>query len=76
MEDRDFLEYWIRLSEKIEKSKKPSVKDEFFTLFWKEPFFELSIASFIFGIVSIRVFSMLKLYDIFEYLPKIMGLML
>ncbi len=80
MENKDisFSEYWVELSGKIEKaSNRPSLKDEFFALFWKEPFFELAAASFILGIVSIRVLTILKInYSIFEYLPRIMCLIL
>ncbi len=79
MENKDILfsEYWAELSKKIEKSTRPSLKDEFFALFWKEPSFALAAASFILGIVSIRVLTILKInYEILEYLPSIVCLFL
>lgn len=74
--DISFSEYWIELKDKIEKRTRPSLKDEFLSLLWKEPLLELSIGSFITGLVVIRVLGMLGMIKYIEYLPRIMGLIL
>ena len=71
-----FSEYWVELSEKIEKSRSPSLKDEFFSLLQKGSFLELGIISFIMGIVAVRVLSIFGVMNIFEYLPRLVGLIL
>jgi|GEM_PF-5811825 len=71
-----FSEYWIELSKKIEKSSSPSLKDEFFSLLEKGSFLELGIISFIMGIVAIRVLSIFGIMNIFEYLPRLVSLII